>query len=41
MLAAIRISFLHPVTGHRLDLKSPLARDFCEVLLKLGMDREV
>lgn len=39
MLAATRLSLLHPVTGERLRIASPLSRDFYGVLERLGMEK--
>lgn len=41
MLAAIRVSFRHPLSEERLHLEAPLARDFFQVLTHLGMDRDL
>ncbi|MCW7752933.1 pseudouridine synthase [Desulfobotulus sp. H1] len=39
MLAAVRLSLRHPVSGGRLTVAAPLASDFMAVLARLGMDR--
>lgn len=40
MLHAYKLSFIHPVTGERIELTGGLPEDFLDALKKLGLDKD-